>query len=113
MGEAKRKAAEEERAEREAEAQRKAEDEALLRAEEECERRLVEGGADVACAEALVSMLAASVGAYREVVEGLHSILGAIQLSLRMHGCVSSAWPTRASRRHWGAVLEFGNFCGE
>ncbi|CAE8588409.1 unnamed protein product, partial [Polarella glacialis] len=63
---------------RQAEEDRVAEEESLLRAEQDCERKLLEVGADEACAEALISMLTASVGSYREVVEGLHGLIGGI-----------------------------------
>lgn len=63
---------------RQAEAALEAESEALRRAEEESELRLVEVGPDAACGEALVAMLAAPAGRYRQVVEALHGMLSGI-----------------------------------
>lgn len=73
-----RRLEEERRAEQEAEANRLASEDALLRMEKECDAKLARLGANGSCAEALASMLAAAVGAYREVVEGLQNMVTAI-----------------------------------
>eukprot|EP00933_Yihiella_yeosuensis_P022559 TRINITY_DN17761_c0_g1_i2.p1 TRINITY_DN17761_c0_g1~~TRINITY_DN17761_c0_g1_i2.p1 ORF type:complete len:321 (-),score=112.40 TRINITY_DN17761_c0_g1_i2:32-994(-) len=74
----KRKLEAEEAARKEAEEARIEEEEMLMRAEQDTERRLVEVGPEETCAEALVSMLTASVGDYRAVVEGLQHMLASI-----------------------------------
>ncbi|CAJ1450485.1 unnamed protein product [Effrenium voratum] len=66
------------RAEQQAEADRLASEDAVLRMEKECDLKIAQLGANAACAEALSSMLAASVGSYRDIVEGLQSMISSI-----------------------------------
>lgn len=73
-----RREEEEQREEREREAQRASAEDALLRMEQEADGKIARLGAKGACGEALSSMLAASVGAYRGVVEGLEAMITAV-----------------------------------
>jgi len=102
--EAERQRAAQEEARRQAEAAREAEDEALRRAEEEGERRLAEVGPDAACGEALVAMLGAPVGRYREAVEALQGMLGGIAAEpsdarLRLVRVANEGFQERLGRR--------------
>ncbi|CAK8985438.1 unnamed protein product [Durusdinium trenchii] len=69
---------EELRAEQQKELNRLAAEDALLRMEKESDAKVAKLGANAACAEALSSMLAASVGAYRGIIEGLEAMISAI-----------------------------------
>ena len=72
------KAEEELRAEQEKEFLRVTAEDALLRMEKESDLKISQLGANAACAEALSTMLAASVGAYRGIVEGLETMISSI-----------------------------------
>lgn len=79
MEEAARLKQEEElRQEQQKEAARLAAEDALLRMEQESETKISKLGADAACADALSSMLAASVGVYRGIIEGLETMVTSI-----------------------------------
>ena len=69
---------EELRQEQEKELARLAAEDALLRMEKESDAKIARLGANAACAEALSSMLAASVGVYRGIVEGLETMVTSI-----------------------------------
>lgn len=69
---------EELRQEQEKEAARLAAEDALLRMEKESDVKISKLGANAACAEALSSMLAASMGVYRGIIEGLENMVTSI-----------------------------------
>ena len=69
---------EELRQEQEKELAKLAAEDALLRMEKESDAKIARLGANAACAEALSSMLAASVGVYRGIVEGLETMVTSI-----------------------------------
>ena len=75
---ARKKQEDEIRLEQQKEAARLSAEDALLRMEHESDAKILKLGANAACADALSSMLAASVGVYRGIIEGLESMVTSI-----------------------------------